>query len=259
MNHDEARGLIARQFDEESLPDREAHALRAHLRACEPCRGHYDRHVELERRIAGGAHMPAAQKERLLVLALDAAAAPPRHTGRLRALVLAASASAAVLAAAAALVLVVRPTGEGFTARGPGGGAHAPWVRVLVQRGDAVAPLGDTLHAGDALLFAYTNPAGSPYRHLAIAGRDAAGRAFWYHPAWTDPAAPPRGAPIPAGVTLHEIPAAVRTEPAPGPLRLCAMFTREPLDVAAADARIEREDRWPGDALLDCKLTRVVR
>lgn len=120
--------------------------------------------------------------------------------------------------------------------REKGGQGSLVGFEAFVVRGDDVSPLGSTMHVDDALGFAYRNLPGSRARHLLLSGVDARGQVFWFYPAWTDAARPPRAVPIEVSNQSLRLGEAVRHALVPGRLELRAMFLEEPVSVLDAEA-----------------------
>lgn len=223
-----AHGLVDRHFAGQNGRWAERRLWR-HLRGCARCRTSYRAHEMLEALAPGG---EAAARERL---------ARGVFAPRPRPLVF-----AGALAAAAALVLIVprlRPAvrpGDDFVARGGAADAGGPAVTLYrVPASGAPQRAGAVIHADDALAFAYTNP-GPAARYLMIFARDPAGRVYWYHPAWRDPAARPTAVPITPADRPVELGESVRHPLAPGPLTLTALFCDVAHDVVTVEAAARR-------------------
>jgi hypothetical protein len=251
MEHERARELLTRQFTEGALARAMQRDLRDHVRACAGCKAEYDRLFQVERALEGGVAVPRASIERLLVElpAQRRGAIRRRPHWSVRRFVASIAACAALLVAA----LIMNPSRQPaewseWAARG---GTKRAWISIFVMRGDEVTALGSTLESDDTLLFAYTNLEDSGARHLAIAGRDAAGHVHWYHPSYRSGEDRPRSIAIEesAGRELAE---AVRSEHAKGKLEICALFSEEPLSIADVDRRLESGGGWP-DVLRDCR------
>jgi hypothetical protein len=97
---------------------------------------------------------------------------------------------------------------------------------------------GNVVHTGESLAFTYVNPASVGATHLMIFGRDAAGRVYWFWPAWTDGSQDPASLPIPPNGAPIELPEAVRHSLQPGSLTLVGLFTPKPLHVREVEAAI---------------------
>ncbi|MFP2959625.1 hypothetical protein ACLEPN_17730 [Myxococcus sp. 1LA] len=152
----------------------------------------------------------------------------------------------APLAVACLALLVVRlPSAStddsGFTSRGAGNAAaQARLLAYAVAPGGHTTLLGPTLRPEQELAFAFRNP--DDHRFLMVFARDTAGRVYWYHPSWTDPASNPSAIPIPAGDTLRELPEAISHPLAPGALTLHAVFLESPLTVRQMESLAELGD-----------------
>jgi len=255
------RELLRRQFVDGRLDPEADRELQALLRASAELRAEYARWVELERTIEGR-DVSQAQIERLLARGApapqsdDSSSAPPAPS-RLRG---AGVAAVLFVAAAAAVLLTVSPPSPGPTARSGGGASgRLAWITVF-QAGAEDAPLrrvDEAARADAPFAFAYSNLADSPYRYLAIAGRDAAGGVRWFHPAYTDASQRPQSVTIEAGVADVELKELVGFDLPPGRLEVCALFSTTPLDVHSLDARLESGAPWPTTAGLDCHTLRV--
>ena len=246
MTHADARRLIERQVElGTALGQREAQALRAHLRRCEACRHHYDRAVALERALEGGSTTPKTQADRVVVLGPPKPAAPIGW-------------APVLVAAAAATVLwlhpwapkrVAEPPPEALARGGTAEGRRA-WVALYTRRGDVVQPADGRLRPGDGILVAYTTLKDSPARHIAVAARSLPpGPVRWLHPAY-EAGQRPQSVPIEVGVADRELPAVVYLDGLTPPLEVCAMFTDEPLQIPEIDAVLEQGGPWPAGA--DC-------
>ena len=144
-----------------------------------------------------------------------------------------------VPAAAVALLLIGRPEtnrpdagASAIAPVGPFGVKGTPGLRLVARRREAVFEVGseEALHAGDALRFVL-EPVGRPY--LLIASVDGQGKASIYHPfggassARVDP------------LGMVEAPAgSVVLDTAPGPERVFALWSSEPLRAADVLARL---------------------
>ncbi|MCY1022757.1 hypothetical protein [Pyxidicoccus sp. MSG2] len=203
--------------------DLEAHALRAlspaaashveaHLASCQPCADALATLQATHRRFESDVlprTLPRVRER------LEARPAARPWTWLL------APAALAVAASLAAVVLL-RPSGTVDDSRyGVKGGAV---LRVYAKRGDGVSLVKDgvRLSAGDALRFTVV-PAGLPY--LLVVSVDGAGAVSVYHPAGGT-----QSAPLPeSGNAPVELPGSLVLDAAPGPERIWALFSREPL------------------------------
>ena len=255
MTHDDCRALLGRHFTEGDLSGLQQQAMRSHLRGCGDCRTAFDAHAEAEANL--GPHAAAERMARE-----HAHWRPPAEPGRLKRRLLTFG-TAGLLAAGLAFALgrtasAPPPADDEVRARGGVSGPDAmAWVALHRQRGDAMEPLGRTMAPDDALLVAYTNRAESTATFLAVAARDAAGHIHWLYPAWEDPAAAPKSVSIAQGVADEELPDAVMPRPPAGPLEICALFTRAPLDVPKVDAALEKGGEWTAAEAIDCHMVRV--
>jgi hypothetical protein len=158
------------------------------------------------------------------------------------------------LAAAAALLLVRWPQDEiqdEFHARGGEGPAAEAFPDVELFRqtpGSApadrkVTRVSGQIRAGDALAFAYRNPPERGRRYLMIFATDAAGRVFWYWPAWTDPASTPAAIPIQVSGRAVELAESVRHTLGGGTVRVVALFCDQAFTVKDVEAALGRDAR----------------
>lgn len=184
-----------------ALPDAEAVRVREHLAACDACRGERD----------ADAAMHAEFRARVLPRTLPQ---PRRRWWVFVAL-------PALAAAAALLLLVLRPHHEEPDLGIKGGAA---W-QVVALHGDHELRVhdGTKLAAGDRVRFVVV-PNGAHY--VTIASVDGAGAASIYY----------------AAVKLDgprvEVPDSIVLDAAPGPERLFALFSDQPLDAAPIEAKL---------------------
>lgn len=240
MNHERARALLARRFDDGALAPLEEQALRAHLRGCPPCRALFDQYADAEAGLEG---TPGRPSEAQLARMRDSV--PPPARARRGALIVAA---ATVAAAALGGFLLLRSSGPDFTARGNGPGADVG-LRVFTERSGKTAPAEAGVRVGDGLLFAYSMEKGAPHRYLAVVARDAKGAVHWFHPGYETPEDTPQSVSVQAGVADQPLPDSVYVDMAPGPMEICGLFTRDPLDVRSLDAWLTaNRGAWPQHA-----------
>jgi hypothetical protein len=165
------------------------------------------------------------------------------------------------LAAATALLLVRwRPQDEhhdGFQARGGLNAVAEPFPATepfpdveLFRQVPGTAPadrvvtrVSGQIRAGDALAFAYRNPPERGRRYLMIFATDAAGRVFWYWPAWTDPASTPAAIPIQVSGAAVELAESVRHRLGTGTVRVVALFCDQAFTVKDVEAALARDAR----------------
>jgi len=218
--------LTALDFDRlrlDALPPAEAAALRGHLDSCESCRQQEHSQRALADRFLRDVlprTLPAV-RERL----------EPSPWWRMRrwAFALAPLACGLVLLAywgrGTSRISVVAPVDD-LAVKGGGG------FLAYVRQGTGVKRLenGAVLAPGDALRFAID--AGTN-KHILIAGVDGAGKANAYFPygQW-------QGAALAAG-TRFEAPGSIVLDDSPGPERIFAFLSPDPLDGAAIRARLE--------------------
>lgn len=263
--------LLRRQFEQGSLSPPEDVELQALLRASPELRSRYAKWVELERSLEGR-EVPRAQVERMLARGVPAARDParPSNVVRIRRTWAMGGLTAAAAAAAVVVFAVSRPDPQ-IGVRGPSRPQSRPaWISVFqpmlpdspqanagAEMVALLRPVAEEAQADRPFAFAYTNLASSPYTHLAIVGRDAAGRVHWFHPAYTDPDNPPRSPAIDSGRVDVELAELVYVNVAPGPIEICGLFTETPLDVGAWDARLEAGESWPEPEGADCRTVQV--
>jgi hypothetical protein len=120
-----------------------------------------------------------------------------------------------------------------------------------VTAGGVTERLGAKLPARDGLVFSYTNLGPNPFGYLMIFGIDESGEVRWYHPAYDTLGTNPASIPIEAGVASASLGALVVHELAPGPFRLHALFTRQPLHVVELEALLRHGGEKALDALRD--------
>ncbi|RME21757.1 MAG: hypothetical protein D6806_14115 [Deltaproteobacteria bacterium] len=199
-----------------------------HLWSCEACR----KELERCRRLIGQLKKRDERLEGIdLTARLNRKASEVEQKGRLRGrLVLSLSAAAAVVIIAAGM-LWFRQGGEYRTK----GAVENPdkWVGIsawVIENGTSVG-LGKTYRPSAALAFSYTNIGPEPFGYLMIFGVDSAGRIHWFHPAYLREGTNPESIGIEAGASERELPEKIRFNPAPGRLRIVALFTNRPLRV----------------------------
>jgi hypothetical protein len=211
-----------------------------HLPRCARCRERYRARALIESLDAEGEALARARIGRLLFE--GAAVARPARVSFTLGLAGACAAAFALLA-----VVVVERQGvvDQFQAKGSLSPAmEAPALTVYrVPPDGRPERAGSVIRLGESLAFAYGNPApagGEPARFLMVLARDATGRVFWYWPAWTDPAAPPRALPIDttaAGARV-ELGESVQQPLAPGELTVMGLFCGRQLDVLAVEGAL---------------------
>jgi len=118
---------------------------------------------------------------------------------------------------------------------------QAPALHIFRSISDRAAePIGaGPIHAGDGLLFAYTNPdPGLP--HLMVFAIDAGYGVHWYYPAFQRAGENPEAVPILPGTTGTELGEEIRHALRPGPVRIYALFLREPHRVLEIETLIRQ-------------------
>lgn len=214
-----------------ALPAEAASRADAHLASCERCAAALSTLQATHRRFESDV-LP-----RTLPRLRERLEPQPRRRWRLF------LAPVALAATSIATVILVRPSGPASDPLyGVKGGAV---LRVHARHGGSVfqAKDGERLSAGDALRFTVV-PAGLPY--LLVVSVDGSGAVSVYHPAsGTQSAALPE-----AGQAPVELPGSIVLDAAPGPERIWALFSREPL---------RREDVEPALRTLAAKGPDAVR
>lgn len=229
--------LVDAHFEGRISPDRETR-LRAHLSECASCTAYYERRVLLatldpsalgvEERLAVGLGLgpstEAGETERE-ALVDDPSSGRASAKARLAALV-------AMVAAAAVLLLWIlagkRPD-DGFASRG-GRVSNAPFVRVFQStKGGVPEPLVGPIRRTSELAFAYEST--PDYDKLLIFGLDEHGHVYWYHPAWTDPAANPSAIPVATSAGSHPLEEAILHDLDGKTLEIHALFSRQSRNV----------------------------
>jgi hypothetical protein len=230
----DAHLLVERHFAGDVGPWSERRMWR-HLRTCDRCRSRYRTRSLLETMEAGGEDLARMRLGR----GLFARRRPLLPALALTGTLVAGTAAVALMPRAARYLPDFSTTSDdgAFRARS-GGGEATPGPALSVFRIDDDGPTraGAVIHAGDALGFAYRNPAAASHRFLMIFARDQRGRTFWYWPAWTDPAQAPTALPIAPAADPVELREGVRHPLAPGGLTLYGLFVDQPLDVKAVEA-----------------------
>jgi hypothetical protein len=234
--------------------------MRARLPRCARCRARYERQLAVEAALAGGDDAPAADRLwRGIQSAIDRTASVPVGMSAPRAarwLPIGAAAVGAVVILIAALPRSPSPT-------------HAPTSSEPVARGDegavppalhvfrsvsphTTAPLasGATIGAREGLLFAYSSldPA---FTHLMIFAVDARYGVHWYYPAYLRPGDDPPAIPIAPGRAGVELGEEIRHELPPGPMRVIALFLREPRSVLEIEELVRAQLAEPRRPLED--------
>jgi hypothetical protein len=163
--------------------------------------------------------------------------------------------TALALAAGIALYFGIAPSKDDlrgiWTARGSRGATkEGLGVEVLVVRAGQSLPVeGATLHRGDGFAVRYWKTTMEPTYLMAFA-IDAAGELHWIYPAFLDPASEPPAFPLAVGEDrlLGEV--FEPESPAPGPLRVVAIITSEPLTIHVVEERLGKVSRETASARL---------
>jgi hypothetical protein len=148
----------------------------------------------------------------------------------------------AALAGLAAVALPRRTRDDlGFHARGraaPAVASGAPELQIFRIGREGAQPLRGVLARDEELAFAYRSEGTA--RRLLVFARDEHAHVYWYHPAWTDPAADPEAVTLSPAPGLHELPAAIAHALDGRRLELCWLFTVEPLRAREVEAALAR-------------------
>jgi hypothetical protein len=205
----------------------EEHRLRAHLAGCASCRSHYRRHMllaqldpsvpDVRTRIGRGLGIRKEYKLPRSMLAILVFAS----------------------AAAATALLLVLPGGLYEPSRFFSRAQEPQAVRLIrYQVGSdlRLERMGPQLRRRERLAFAYQNQPG--WKRLLVFAIDERKQIYWYHPAWTDPAARPEAIPILAGGELHQLGPGIAQELAPGRLRVFGVFTNRPVGVEEVERAV---------------------
>lgn len=226
--------------------------MRARLERCAACRAHYDRHLVVEAALSGDG---SGATDRLWRSIQRAAPVAPVRAGR-RASTPRLALGGAVLGAAA-ILLVAIPRLDSSPTRGPmitdpvpRGNADAvntPTLHVFRSvSAHAAEPLADgaSIRARDGLLFAYSS-SDPALTHLMVFGIDVAYGVHWYYPAFLRAGDNPEAVPIVAGGQGIELGEEIRHDLPPGPLRIVALFLREPRRVAEVEELVRANVAGP--------------
>ncbi len=155
-------------------------------------------------------------------------------------------AAAVVLLAAGSVTFVASTRGrnEAFSARGHKGATNArsraPSAEVLVLRNGRLLPVSEqTLSSTDAFAVRYANPMRET-RFLAAFAVDATGAVHWIFPEYTDVASNPSSIPLAPTEDERLLPQVVAPDkPAPGPMHVLTMITREPTPVKQIEKALQ--------------------
>ncbi len=166
-------------------------------------------------------------------------------------LALVASAAVLTVLAIRAIPPAVEGDGARVAVRGETGSGEPldPSVEVVrVLEGGRLQPAHVSVRAGEALLFAYSNP-GSRFSHLMVFAVDDRRHTYWFYPAVEENTPHPVAVPIErarAGVELNE---EIRHTLPIGRVTVFALFLQAPLSVAEVEESVARWPSFPGTTL----------
>ncbi|HVR00855.1 MAG TPA: hypothetical protein VMT47_01875, partial [Polyangia bacterium] len=135
------------------------------------------------------------------------------------------------------------PTSPDPLARGDEGAVTPPELHVFRSVSPhTTAPLasGATIGPREGLLFAYSSldPA---FTHLMVFAVDSRYGVHWYYPAYLRPGDDPPAIPIAPGRAGVELGEEIRHELPPGPMRVIALFLREPRGVLEIEELVRKK------------------
>ena len=227
------------------------------LPRCGACRVRYERHLLHERMLPDG---DARAQDRLWRSILASAstgadsirAARPVSDVRRRAFRPSMLAGAGALAGALLLVVVgarvktiPAPVARGTIAEE----VPAPNVHLFRSVGEHQTELvTQTIHADDNILIAYSNP-GAELSYLMVFAVDVRGDVHWYYPAYEQPGQNPAAPAIRTRALGVELGEEIRHALPLGPLRLFALFLRQPLRVEEVEGMVSEAERSHGNAV----------
>jgi len=239
--------------------------LRARMGGCADCRARYRRHLVVEAAMPGGEERAL---DRLWSGILGAAgrpvpaaalgwmtasgSAPPSLASRRARLALAgAFAVLAIGVVSKRMVSIPHPTASNQsepTARGAlPSPSPAPAIHLFrTVSAHATEPVvgAGPIRARDGLLFAYSNP-DAAFTHLMVFAVDQSYAVHWYYPAYQRAGDDPVAISILPGTTGTELGEEIRHRLRPGPLRVYALFLREPHRVLEIEALVRRSIEEP--------------
>jgi hypothetical protein len=232
---------VQRHFSDGGSPAAERRLFK-HMKGCARCRDEYRTLALLEEMEGGGAVHARDRMARSLFASEPVAAQRPRiFAGGL-----------ALGVACLALLVTVGRTPSPFQARGSVQAGALSGAALAIYRvpRDQTNPealavsdtqrAGTTVRAGESLAFSYVNPTSVGASYLMVFGRDAAGRVYWFWPAWDDASNDPASVAISEGTTPVELREAVRHPLAAGPLTIVGLFTPKPLHVREVEAAVAK-------------------
>jgi hypothetical protein len=117
--------------------------------------------------------------------------------------------------------------------------SNQPATEILAVRGGKLRTVdSQPLSPGDAFAVRFVNPGQSKY-YLAAFALDAAGAVHWIYPEYADAATDPRSVLLPAAQQETLLPEVVEPDrPAPGPLQVVALLTRESVSVKQVERAV---------------------
>ncbi len=243
------RKLVDAHFRGDIDPEGERR-MRAHLPQCHGCQRYYERCLLREKLDPSGLG-PEVRLARGLGL-------HPRKKA-VSGWTLASACATAALLVAALIAMKLRPSDDGFAARG---GVTPDRAEIFAYRTNPWERLERRarIRANDEIAFAYTNPGG--FHRLLVYGVDEHGHVYWYHPAWVEPMDDPHAIAIAAGPELHELPEAIRHALDGHELALHAVFINDDVSVRRVESLLAKSN-GPGataaiEGSYECVLPLVV-
>jgi hypothetical protein len=254
--------LHARQIDRYFAGALRRAAVREMLQRlwrCGACRVRYERHLLHERAVPDG---DTRQQERLwdsIVASARVGAYPARSGDSARERIVvrrsvrwSSLASAGALAGVLALVAVSAhlKTASTPVARGTTDEVAGPPNLHLFRTvgGRETEPVAGTIHADDGILIAYSNP-GTELSYLMVFAVDAQGAVHWYYPAYEQPGQNPVAPAIRTRALGVELGEEIRHALPVGPLRMVALFLRQPLQIEEVERMVSEAWRSHGGSV----------
>jgi hypothetical protein len=243
---------VDRYFEGRLDADGEAR-MRARLARCTRCRARYERQLAVEAALAGGDDASAADRLwRGIAAATERTPSVPSAPRNPRWLPIGAAAIGGAVILLVALPRTRAPSSHEPVARGDEA-AVPPALHVFRSVSPhTTAPLanGATIGGREGLLFAYSSLDPS-FTHLMVFAVDARYGVHWYYPAYLRPGDDPPAIPIAAGRAGVELGEEIRHELPPGPMRVIALFLREPRGVLEIEALVRAQLAEPRRSLED--------
>ena len=132
-----------------------------------------------------------------------------------------------------------------FAARGTAAFNPDQWVSFQAFRprhgGTSYVRVIDSIRQDDRLVFSVRNGVRGPYRFLMILGVQDTGDIFWYYPAYDDPGDNPQSVRVEPSDNGQPLGEEIRHALTSGPLRIVALFSEQPFDVAAIEQVVRNE------------------